>query len=429
MSLTSKEVNYIIYRYLQESGYDLSAYALDQQSQCSKYGNEDIRNKIKPGCLISLIQKGILYTIAESEVKSEQSLTFLGSLINNDLDSITEEEIIRSQKQNGKQQLNEPEVIIPNFKFNSSLTSDWYEDKIVYGKENNAIIIINNDDEIILSHPLNIVDLVIFHEFNLWSCAGSEIRVWSPDGKLKNITNLQEGIIIKELLWNDSNQYLMVLDSNNTVTILDSVTLSVIKKINSSELVTCCWLSCDKFAITTSSNNIKIFDIESLKPIGILNGHEHIISLLKFDKQTKLLASCSETDYNIKIWNSSSSCLDLIGKKHTSPIIELCWNNGLLYSISIEGIINIWNDQGNNLKNGKLVNNLIYIAKLSPNGKLLAIGDDNGKVLIFNENLHLIKVYQPEMMENSGICDLKWNLESNKLLCSYNVIDSVVLNV
>ena len=62
MSLTSKELNYLIWRYLQESGYDLSAYALDQQSQCSEYENnpttQELIQKIKPGCLVDLIQKG-----------------------------------------------------------------------------------------------------------------------------------------------------------------------------------------------------------------------------------------------------------------------------------------------------------------------------------------------------------------------------------
>ena len=68
MSLTSKELNYLIWRYLQESGYDLSAYALDQQSQCSEYENnpttQELIQKIKPGCLVDLIQKGILYMAA-----------------------------------------------------------------------------------------------------------------------------------------------------------------------------------------------------------------------------------------------------------------------------------------------------------------------------------------------------------------------------
>ena len=50
-----------------------------------------------------------------------------------------------------------------------------------------------------------------------------------------------------------------------------------------------------------------------MQPIGLLNGHEHNISLMKLNPVTKLLATCSDFDYSIKVWSSSSSqeCLDL----------------------------------------------------------------------------------------------------------------------
>ena len=92
MSLTSKELNYLIWRYLQESGYDLSAYALDQQSQCSEYENnpttQALIQKIKPGCLVNLIQKGILYMVAEQEATDSANLSLYGALIQDDLKNL-----------------------------------------------------------------------------------------------------------------------------------------------------------------------------------------------------------------------------------------------------------------------------------------------------------------------------------------------------
>lgn len=86
MSFTSDEVNYLIYRYLKESGmfssksceiflhlegFTHSAFAFGHESNIIKH---DVNpTDIPTGSLINIIQKGLLYQEIESEIKNENA--------------------------------------------------------------------------------------------------------------------------------------------------------------------------------------------------------------------------------------------------------------------------------------------------------------------------------------------------------------------
>ncbi|CAF0996889.1 unnamed protein product [Adineta ricciae] len=63
MSFTSDEVNYLIYRYLAESGFVHSAYLFGLESHIAHTSING--NIVPPGALLSLMQKGLYYTEAE----------------------------------------------------------------------------------------------------------------------------------------------------------------------------------------------------------------------------------------------------------------------------------------------------------------------------------------------------------------------------
>jgi len=66
MSFTSDEVNYLIYRYLSESGFVHSAYLFGLESHITHTSING--NVVPPGALLSLIQKGLYYTEAELSI-------------------------------------------------------------------------------------------------------------------------------------------------------------------------------------------------------------------------------------------------------------------------------------------------------------------------------------------------------------------------
>lgn len=78
MSFTSDELNFLIYRYLQETGYCHSAYLFGLESAISQ-SNVD-GSLVPPGSLLSLIQKGLQYTEAEISIGDDGSERVVESL-------------------------------------------------------------------------------------------------------------------------------------------------------------------------------------------------------------------------------------------------------------------------------------------------------------------------------------------------------------
>jgi len=64
--LTTEEVNYLIFRYLQESGYIHTAFAFGYESHINKTTIDS--SLIPPGALISFLQRGISYVQIESKL-------------------------------------------------------------------------------------------------------------------------------------------------------------------------------------------------------------------------------------------------------------------------------------------------------------------------------------------------------------------------
>lgn len=66
MSITSDEVNFLVYRYLLESGFQHSAFTFGLESHIHQTSiNGSI---IPPGALISILQKGLQYVEAEVSI-------------------------------------------------------------------------------------------------------------------------------------------------------------------------------------------------------------------------------------------------------------------------------------------------------------------------------------------------------------------------
>lgn len=78
MSFTSDEVNFLVYRYLQESGFTHSAYTFGFESHIA---HSNINGAtIPPAALLSIIQKGLQYTEAEISVGEDGSERYIENL-------------------------------------------------------------------------------------------------------------------------------------------------------------------------------------------------------------------------------------------------------------------------------------------------------------------------------------------------------------
>lgn len=71
-NLTSDEINYLIYRYLAESGFSHSSFSFANESGILK---SDIKgSQVGPGFLIRILQKGLLYMSLEAHVSPEGNI-------------------------------------------------------------------------------------------------------------------------------------------------------------------------------------------------------------------------------------------------------------------------------------------------------------------------------------------------------------------
>ena len=68
-TVTSEDLNYLVYRYLQESGFNHSAFTFGYESFINKSNINGAG--VAPGALISLLQKGLQYCEVEAQVASD----------------------------------------------------------------------------------------------------------------------------------------------------------------------------------------------------------------------------------------------------------------------------------------------------------------------------------------------------------------------
>lgn len=66
MSITSDEVNFLVYRYLLESGFQHSAFTFGLESHIHQTSING--TVIPPGALIAILQKGLQYVEAEVSI-------------------------------------------------------------------------------------------------------------------------------------------------------------------------------------------------------------------------------------------------------------------------------------------------------------------------------------------------------------------------
>ncbi|KAJ6907600.1 hypothetical protein NC651_018123 [Populus alba x Populus x berolinensis] len=102
-SITSVELNYLVFRYLQESGFTHSAFVLGYEAGINKCTIDG--NMVPPGALITFVQKGLQYlemeaNLSNSDADVDEDFSFLQPL-----DLITKD--TKSSKGNMKESVHE----------------------------------------------------------------------------------------------------------------------------------------------------------------------------------------------------------------------------------------------------------------------------------------------------------------------------------
>ncbi|GAX21127.1 transducin (beta)-like 1 [Fistulifera solaris] len=108
MTVSSDEVNYLVFRYLQECGFVHSAFSFAHESMLGRTGLRSIDKIVPPGTLITFLQKGLQYVGIEEGLHRENSADGKKVENENDFSLLSPATIASMTRENPPIQLNVP---------------------------------------------------------------------------------------------------------------------------------------------------------------------------------------------------------------------------------------------------------------------------------------------------------------------------------
>lgn len=434
MSLTSQELNYLIWRYFQEAGHDVVAYAIDKHTHALQYehpGNDAVA-KIGPGCLVDLVQKGILYLVAHNVDVNNNTASLFGALVEDDLD----DELPQIKKEPSPKL--PVKSLSPDTTYPPSLVTAWHPHAQVYayGREDSSAVVVDGDSSVTLQHPVLVNELAAgANQINLvlWAPSGDvlvtsgtngELRAWLADGKLKNIAATGDAgpVVVDQVLWSEGGRYLLLIDSNNHAYLWDGSNLNLLHRIKvlSAEPHHGAWLGTSKYAVS-SRHEIHIF--QELAPMALLT-HDSPVSHIAFNTSSKLLAALLET--SVRVWNQS-----LAAHHRELPVAEmvhgLYWQSELrLLVLTVEGTLSVW-DVNTTASTHRVAEGVVFAGALSPSAQYLAVAEDSGSVSVWDVTSAPTKT--ASFTNQGNVCGVSWDASTTSLAISYSGTESVIVRL
>ncbi|KAK7591035.1 hypothetical protein V9T40_002648 [Parthenolecanium corni] len=380
MSFSSDEVNFLVYRYLQESGFKHSAYTFGIESHISQSNING--SLVPPAALISILQKGLQFTEAEisiGEDGTEQRLTESLSLIDavmpdvvsNRLNNITK---IKSEGDMPMEadpittpavmpaathSVNEPDIDI-NLEIPASRAM------VLKGHESEVFICAWNPTSDLLASgsgdstarlwDMTNTSVPLGHQQILrhciqrggtevpsnkdvtsldWNCDGTLLatgsydgyaRIWKTNGTLSSTLGQHKGPIFA-LKWNKRGNYILSAGVDKTTIIWDAASGQCTQQFSfhSAPALDVDWQSNTSFASCSTDQCIHVCKLGMDKPIKSFQGHTNEVNAIKWDPQGMLLASCSD-DMTLKIWSmTQDTCVHDL-QAHSKEIYTIKWS-------------------------------------------------------------------------------------------------------
>ncbi|KAL7668718.1 hypothetical protein ACOME3_009409 [Neoechinorhynchus agilis] len=455
--MNKDELNYIIYRYLQECGYDHSAFVFGVESRLSHSSIEP--SSIPSMALISLVQRGLQFHELEManmvvppppppplppppHLARPNEKSDVTNSCNGNAQSIMTMTSTNQMNLRG----HESEVFI----------CSWhpFEDLLATGSGDSTARIWN------LIEPREPTQLVLRHSFRKtdvftipcnmdvttleWDPSGTLLgtgsfdgfaRIWTSDGQLKGILGQHEGPIFS-LKWNNKGNYILSA-GDRSVVVWNAETgkceqqyrkadMEFIKRerhLHESRVLDVDWQTDTIFATCSADEKIYVCRVGAEKPLRSFLGHKGEINAIKWDPQGQLLASCSD-DMTVKVWSPKNEDCLFSFDGHTKEIYTICWsptgpntNNPfgrlLLASASFESNVRIWEVQkGTCLLVLSGHTEPVYSVSFSPSGQLLASGSFDRQIFIWDIQAgRLAQKYKC----SGSVFNVSWNSRGDRI--------------
>uniref|UniRef100_A0A4W6F0R0 TBL1X/Y related 1 n=1 Tax=Lates calcarifer TaxID=8187 RepID=A0A4W6F0R0_LATCA len=456
MSISSDEVNFLVYRYLQESGFSHSAFTFGIESHISQSNINGAL--VPPAALISIIQKGLQYVEAEVSINEDGTL-FDGrpieslSLIDAVMPDVVQ---TRQQAYRDKMAQQQAAASAPASATGGSIAGNAKNgENTANGEENGAHALANNHADLMevdgdVEIPQNKAMVLRGHESEVFICAWNPVsdllasgsgdstaRIWNLS---ENSTSSSTQLVLRHCIREGGQD----VPSNKDVTSLDWNSEGTLLATGSYDGFARIWTKDGNLASTLGQHKGPIFALKWNKKgnfilsAGVdkviccfvqqsygmpIQGKPNNINAIKWDPTGNLLASCSD-DMTLKIWSmKQDSCVHDL-QAHSKEIYTIKWSptgpgtnnpsaNLMLASASFDSTVRLWD-----VERGICIHTLtkhqepVYSVAFSPDGRHLASGSFDKCVHIWNTQTGaLVHSYRG----TGGIFEVCWNAAGDKV--------------
>ena len=347
MAVSSSEVNLLVYRYLQESGFTHSAFTFGYESLVHKssVANADL----PPGALISILQKGLQYIEIEAHLNEDGSERTIPEPF-----ALLTPQAIRDRRLNairdynrGEEQLakdaedrlsgklvgedsvtslkgHTSEVFICSWNPTTDLLASGSKDstarlwQIPHGRSGPPASEMCMKTTQILKHVRDGTKVKEHKDVTTldWNSDGTllatgtfdgQARIWTKDGELKSTLTKHAGPIFS-LKWNKSSNYLLSGSVDKTAIVWDAREGTVKQQFEFHKQPTLDvdWRDETVFATCSSDKMIHVCELGLDEPKETFQGHQDEVNAIKWDPSKRFLASCSD-DGTAKLWSINAS--------------------------------------------------------------------------------------------------------------------------
>uniref|UniRef100_A0A8C9EG65 Transducin beta like 1 X-linked receptor 1 n=1 Tax=Pavo cristatus TaxID=9049 RepID=A0A8C9EG65_PAVCR len=473
MSISSDEVNFLVYRYLQESGFSHSAFTFGIESHISQSNINGAL--VPPAALISIIQKGLQYVEAEVSINEVSKNSLRGRALRPCLLWLKQSTACNAPVSTASVQNIKVCLLSTVVSHNADNHTDMMEvDGDVEIPPNKAVVLRGHESEVFICAWNPVSDLLASGSgdstariWNLsenstsgstqlvlrhcireggqdvpsnkdvtsldWNSEGTLLatgsydgfaRIWTKDGNLASTLGQHKGPIFA-LKWNKKGNFILSAGVDKTTIIWDAHTGEAKQQFpfHSAPALDVDWQSNNTFASCSTDMCIHVCKLGQDRPIKTFQGHTNEVNAIKWDPTGNLLASCSD-DMTLKIWSmKQDSCVHDL-QAHNKEIYTIKWSptgpgtnnpnaNLMLASASFDSTVRLWDvDRGICIHTLTKHQEPVYSVAFSPDGRYLASGSFDKCVHIWNTQTGaLVHSYRG----TGGIFEVCWNAAGDKV--------------